>query len=62
MALMMFCPTRLVPAVLFSVGIVGFSGSIYWLVLSSSQKKIVGPITPIGGLFLIAGWVSLAIV
>ena len=45
------------PAVLILVGIVLFSGSIYLLVLS--PQRWLGPITPLGGLFLIAGWVSL---
>lgn len=42
---------------LFSLGIVLFAGSIYLLVLTG--QKWLGPITPIGGLCLIAGWVSL---
>jgi uncharacterized membrane protein YgdD (TMEM256/DUF423 family) len=42
---------------LFSVGIVLFAGSIYLLVLTG--QRWIGPITPIGGLCLIAGWVSL---
>ena len=45
------------PAILFTVGIVLFSGSIYLLVLT--PLKWLGPVTPIGGFFLIAGWVSL---
>ncbi len=44
----------------FIIGIVLFSGSIYGLCLSSSSKghkwKFLGPITPLGGLFLIMGW------
>ena len=48
------------PGVLFLVGTILFSGSIYLLVLS--PQRWLGPITPIGGLFLIAGWVSLAYV
>lgn len=39
----------------FCIGIIFFSGSLYLLALT--QKKIFGPITPIGGLFLIMGWV-----
>ncbi|UXP31121.1 DUF423 domain-containing protein [Reichenbachiella agarivorans] len=39
---------------LFVVGIVFFSGSLY--VLSVSGIKILGVITPIGGLCFIAGW------
>ncbi|MFP6623543.1 MAG: DUF423 domain-containing protein [Myxococcota bacterium] len=45
------------PAILFTVGILLFSGSIYLLVLT--PLKWLGPVTPIGGFFLIAGWVSL---
>ena len=37
------------------VGVVLFSGSIYILSLDPSQTW-AGPITPIGGLFLIVGW------
>ncbi len=46
---------------LFSIGIVGFSGSIYWLVLDRKKTftRLMGPVTPIGGLFLIGGWMSL---
>jgi len=45
------------PALLFGAGIVLFSGSIYGLVLTSA--KWLGPVTPLGGLCLIAGWLSL---
>ncbi|MCS5618333.1 MAG: DUF423 domain-containing protein [Myxococcota bacterium] len=45
------------PASLFATGIVLFSGSIYLLVLT--KMRWFGPITPIGGLFLILGWLSL---
>jgi len=38
----------------FGTGIVLFSGSLYLLALT--QKKIFGPITPLGGLFFIIGW------
>ena len=40
-----------------------FSFSIYGLVLSAKKQrkiKILGPITPIGGLFLLAGWILMA--
>jgi uncharacterized membrane protein YgdD (TMEM256/DUF423 family) len=42
------------------VGIIFFSFSIYGLVLSDAfgkKLKILGPITPIGGLLLLTGWV-----
>ena len=45
------------PGVLFLIGIVLFSGSIYLLVLT--PWRWLGPVTPIGGLFFIAGWLSL---
>ena len=45
------------PASLVSLGILFFSGSIYGLVLGG--PKLLGPITPIGGLLLCAGWVSM---
>ena len=44
---------------LFTAGILIFSGSLY--ALSISGIKILGAITPIGGLCFIAGWVLLAI-
>ena len=37
------------------VGVVLFSGSLYILALDSNQKW-AGPLTPLGGLILIAGW------
>ncbi|WP_430907205.1 DUF423 domain-containing protein [Maribacter sp. 2-571] len=47
----------------FIIGTFLFSFSIYGLVLSASKgKKIrfLGPITPLGGLFLLLGWALLA--
>lgn len=47
-------------SLLFTIGIVFFSGSIYALStaeLSGLNPKIFGPITPLGGLFFIAGWI-----
>ena len=46
------------PAALFTAGILLFSGSIYVLVLGG--PRWLGPVTPIGGLSLIAGWIALA--
>jgi uncharacterized membrane protein YgdD (TMEM256/DUF423 family) len=43
----------------FLLGIICFSGSLYLLAtreLTHIPTFIVGPITPIGGLFFIAGW------
>jgi uncharacterized membrane protein YgdD (TMEM256/DUF423 family) len=46
----------------FIIGTVLFSFSIYGLVIGASQGKklkFLGPITPLGGLFLIVGWALL---
>ena len=43
----------------FTVGILIFSGTLY--ALSVTGIKWLGAITPIGGLFLILGWIALAI-
>jgi uncharacterized membrane protein YgdD (TMEM256/DUF423 family) len=47
----------------FITGIILFSGSLYALTIlkisGSSLVKIMGPVTPIGGVFFIAGWVLL---
>jgi uncharacterized membrane protein YgdD (TMEM256/DUF423 family) len=43
----------------FIIGILLFSFSIYGLVISSAKNKklkFLGPITPLGGLFLVCGW------
>ncbi|MBC8345057.1 MAG: DUF423 domain-containing protein [Candidatus Marinimicrobia bacterium] len=47
-----------IPAVLLSVGILIFSGSLYILVLSGIRW--MGAITPLGGVAFIAGWLLLA--
>ena len=44
---------------LFTAGIVLFSGSLY--ALSISGIRILGAITPIGGMLFIMGWILLAI-
>lgn len=47
----------------FITGIIFFSGSLYLLTLfkiqESSAVKLMGPVTPLGGAFFIAGWVCL---
>jgi uncharacterized membrane protein YgdD (TMEM256/DUF423 family) len=46
----------------FILGVFLFSFSIYGLVLSSARNKklkFLGPITPLGGLFLVLGWLLL---
>ena len=45
------------PASLFTAGVALFSGSIFGLVLF--ELRVLGPVTPIGGLLLIAGWASI---
>jgi uncharacterized membrane protein YgdD (TMEM256/DUF423 family) len=44
---------------ILQAGIVIFSGSLYALALS--DVKVLGAITPIGGLAFLAGWVWLAV-
>lgn len=50
---------------LFLLGIVFFSGSLYLLsfsgVLHWNWLHVLGPITPVGGLLFIAGWITLAL-
>lgn len=43
---------------LFAVGVVLFSGSLYALV--ATGVKLLGLITPIGGVLLVLGWLMLA--
>ena len=47
----------------FLTGIILFSGSLYMLtylkIQESNAVKFVGPVTPLGGLFFIAGWLFL---
>ena len=47
----------------FLTGIILFSGSLYLLTLlkikESGMSRMIGPVTPIGGLFFIAGWILL---
>lgn len=44
-------------AKLMITGILCFSGSLYLMTLTSI--KLFGPITPLGGVFLIVGWLAL---
>jgi uncharacterized membrane protein YgdD (TMEM256/DUF423 family) len=47
----------------FIIGILLFSGSIYMLALNSLwsfDMSFLGPVTPVGGLLLIFGWLRLA--
>ena len=51
--------------ILFIAGIILFSGSLYLLtslkISGSTTVKFVGPITPVGGIFFIAGWLFLIV-
>jgi uncharacterized membrane protein YgdD (TMEM256/DUF423 family) len=42
----------------WTIGVVLFSGSLYWLALGG--PKLLGPITPLGGLAFLAGWALVA--
>lgn len=42
----------------WTVGVVMFSGSLYWLALGG-PIKLLWPVTPLGGLALLAGWLLL---
>ncbi len=56
--------TKKTVAFLIAIGVLFFSGSIYLLStndLTSVDFKFLGPITPIGGLFLISGWLLVAV-
>jgi uncharacterized membrane protein YgdD (TMEM256/DUF423 family) len=41
------------------VGVVLFSGSLYWLALGG--PRWLGPVTPLGGIFLLLGWLAVAL-
>ncbi len=49
----------------FLIGIILFSGSLYLLstreLIGMTSYKWLGPLTPIGGLFFIFGWISIMI-
>ena len=57
----LFNPSRLLKSagLFFITGIIIFSGSLYLYVLTSN--KILGMITPIGGLSFIIGWLLLLV-
>ncbi|KAJ2690769.1 hypothetical protein GGH99_002551 [Coemansia sp. RSA 1285] len=44
---------------LWTAGTAMFSGSIYCLVLNKEKFKYLGPVTPLGGILMIAGWLAL---
>lgn len=47
----------------FIIGILFFSGSLYLIstheIIGLTNYKWLGPVTPIGGLFLITGWICM---
>jgi uncharacterized membrane protein YgdD (TMEM256/DUF423 family) len=49
----------------FFIGIILFSGSLYFLctrhLFGAEWLAFLGPITPIGGLFFVLGWIFLAL-
>lgn len=52
-------PALNVAGMAFSLGIVLFTGSL-WM-LSTTQIRWFGPITPLGGLAFLVGWVALIV-
>ncbi|USP78473.1 DUF423-domain-containing protein [Curvularia clavata] len=55
-------PQNTVAMSLLTAGMTMFSGSLYLLVLDPQRfGKFMGPVTPIGGMCLIGGWVALAL-
>lgn len=53
-------PENHAAAGLLTAGMTMFSGSIYALVLDPARFRFLGPVTPLGGLCLIGGWLALA--
>jgi uncharacterized membrane protein YgdD (TMEM256/DUF423 family) len=57
--------TKVWPLVLLLAGVLCFSGSLYLLsfpgTFGGGLRSIMGPITPIGGLLMIAGWFGTAL-
>ncbi|KAI5918311.1 DUF423-domain-containing protein [Camillea tinctor] len=53
-------PHNAAAASLLVAGMTLFSGSIYLLTLDAARFRFLGPVTPLGGLCLIGGWVALA--
>jgi uncharacterized membrane protein YgdD (TMEM256/DUF423 family) len=53
---------NLMPLIFFAIGILLFCGSLYLLscksILGIEHWSFLGPLTPVGGLFFIAGWMS----
>lgn len=58
-ALVCFSSGRQKAGLIFLIGIVFFSGSLYLLAIT--KIKILGAITPIGGVLFMAGWLILVL-
>lgn len=52
-------PVPVLACVLFAAGIVIFSGSLYLLAFTGLHS--LGRVTPVGGICLLAGWLTLAL-
>jgi len=46
-------------SILFFIGIFFFSGSLYAITVGNIPPKSIWYITPLGGVFLLSGWLSL---
>jgi len=62
MLVLLFLGTRVenihkISSLFFCFGILLFSGSLYFLALSNSTTLVL--VTPLGGVFLLAGWVRM---
>ena len=51
--------STLVPGIAYHSGIILFSGSLYALALT--DQRILGAITPLGGIAFLIGWITFAI-
>jgi len=49
-------------SILFFMGVLFFSGSIYLIQLTSITSKYIWFVTPLGGFFFIIGWVSMMVI
>ena len=49
-------------SIMFFMGVLFFSGSIYLIQLTSIRAKSIWFVTPLGGFFFIIGWVSMMVI
>jgi len=49
-------------SIMFFMGVLFFSGSIYLIQLTSITAKSIWFVTPLGGFFFIIGWVSMMVI